>query len=77
MKITHCTIFTKNIPSLAFYRVNAMSTNPNKQIVYRLEEEDHKNLRIKAAEEGLTPNQYAKKHILNLIKKDEKNTKES
>jgi len=69
--------FHKNIPSLAFYRVNAMSTNPNKQIVYRLEDEDHKNLRIKAAQEGMTPNQYAKKFMLEHIKKDDKNTKES
>jgi len=54
-----------------------MSTNPNKQIVYRLEDEDHKNLRIKAAQEGMTPNQYAKKFMLEHIKKDDKNTKES
>ncbi|MCH7306586.1 NmrA family NAD(P)-binding protein [Acinetobacter sp. NIPH 1852] len=54
-----------------------MSTNPTKQIVYRLDEEDFKNLRIKAAHEDLTPNQYAKKHTLELLRKDEKKPKES
>lgn len=54
-----------------------MSTNPNKQIVYRLDEADHKNLRIKAAQEGMTPNQYAKKFMLDHINQDEKNAKKS
>jgi len=54
-----------------------MSTNPNKQIVYRLEDEDHKNLRIKAAQEAMTPNQYAKKLMLAHIKQGDKSTKKS
>lgn len=54
-----------------------MNTNPNKQIVYRLEDADHRKLRVKAAEEGLTPNQYAKKLILDHMKQLEKNMEKS
>lgn len=54
-----------------------MSTNPNKQIVYRLEDADHRKLRLKAAEEGLTPNQYARKLTLDHINKSEKDMQKS
>lgn len=54
-----------------------MNTNPNKQIVYRLEDADHRKLRLIAAEEGLTPNQYAKKHLLDHIAQPAKNIKKS
>ena len=54
-----------------------MNTNPNKQIVYRLDEADHRKLRLKAAEEGLTPNQYARKFMLDHINKPEKDMKKS
>ena len=76
MKNKHCSNFTIN-PSLAFYRVNAMNTNPNKQIVYRLEDADHRKLRLKAAEEGLTPNQYARKFMLDHINQCKKIIKKS
>lgn len=67
-----------NSPSLAFfYRVNAMNPNPNKQIVFRLEDAEHRKLRLKAAEEGLTPNQYAKKFMLGHIEQQEKTMKKS
>ncbi len=47
-----------------------MSTSQNtnksdKQIVFRVSEEEHRKIRIQAAIEGsLTPNQYAKKYLL-------------
>jgi predicted HicB family RNase H-like nuclease len=54
-----------------------MNTNPNKQIVYRLEESDHRTLRLQAAEEGLTPNQYARKLMLDHINQCKKIIKKS
>lgn len=50
-----------------------MSTSQNtnksdKQIVFRVSEEEHRKIRIQAAIEGsLTPNQYAKKYLLEKI----------
>lgn len=65
------------ITSVAFYRVNAMNANPNKQIVYRLDETEHKKLRLRAAEEGLTPNQYARKFMLDHINQSDKSVQKS
>lgn len=50
-----------------------MSTSQNinksdKQIVFRVSEEEHRKIRIEAAIEGsLTPNQYAKKYLLEKV----------
>ena len=54
-----------------------MNTNPNKQIVYRLEDADHRKLRLKAAEEGLTPNQYARKFMRDHINQSDKSVQKS
>jgi len=64
-----------------------MSTSQNtnksdKQITFRVTEEEHQKIRIQAAIEGsLTPNQYAKKYLLEKVanKPDEhiQNIKES
>lgn len=50
-----------------------MSTSQNtnksdKQIVFRVSEDEHRKIRIEAAIEGsLTPNQYAKKYLLEKV----------
>lgn len=50
-----------------------MSTSQNtyktdKQIAFRVSEEEHQKIRIQAAIEGsLTPNQYAKKYLLEKV----------
>lgn len=50
-----------------------MSTSQNtnksdKQITFRVTEEEHQKIRIQAAIEGsLTPNQYAKKYLLEKV----------
>lgn len=69
-EIKQCTIPT----ILRHQEVNAMSNTQNtnksdsmkeKQIVFRVTEAQHREIRIKAAYEGdLTPNQYAKKFLL-------------
>lgn len=68
LEIKQSTIFT----ILNFYGINAMSNSQNsnisekeKQIVFRVSEAEHQKIRIKAAVAGsLTPNQFAKKFIL-------------
>lgn len=61
------------------------SQNPNKsdkQITFRVSEEEHQKIRIQAAIEGsLTPNRYAKKYLLekvaNEMNEHSQNIKES
>ncbi len=59
-----------------------MSTTTNstneKQIVFRVSEQVHRQIRIKAAEEGtLSPNQYSKEKLLEALGLSEDELKKS